>query len=347
MFILDTRRPSMTVECNRTKKLDPVGGIVDEVEWRMRPQLAVSPALPCRVAATRWRTPIMGVAEARAATPDNCYVIGITLRRTNMRFSLGRRVVVDGAVMPGTPLVAAPGTAVRCIFRGPCDELHLHASNEVIAECADKLAEPRPPAWSFDVPPIPHPIVERLARTLLEVEKIDGSVAQFYADCIGIAIIAWLLASSVSSAAHDEPKVAPLPRWRLMRAVDYVQAHLAEPVSLADLAAAAGLTRMYFAAQFRRATGLRPHEYLLRCRIERAQEMLVGTSLSVVDIALSVGFQTQSHFATVFKRFTGQSPYAWQQLTASACHQVRVHARRPPARKVCAPSHSTSPDRGI
>jgi AraC-like DNA-binding protein len=54
-----------------------------------------------------------------------------------------------------------------------------------------------------------------------------------------------------------------------------MDSHLYEPISLSDLAAAAGLSRNYFAAQFRVATGLRPHEYLLRRRIERAQKLLV------------------------------------------------------------------------
>src|SRR6202040_1722705 len=108
-------------------------------------------------------------------------------------------------------------------------------------------------------------------------------------------------------------KVGELARWRLKRAIDYVEAQLDKPRSLADVASASGLTRMHFAAQFRAATGLRPHEYLLRRRIERAQEML-GTGMSVVDVALSVGFQTQSHFTSVFKRFVGQPPRAWRQL---------------------------------
>jgi hypothetical protein len=61
------------------------------------------------------------------------------------------------------------------------------------------------------------------------------------------------------------------------------------------------------------ATGLRPHEYLLRRRIERTQEMLVGTGMSLVDVALSVGFQTQSLFTSVFKRYAGQPPRAWRE----------------------------------
>ena len=63
---------------------------------------------------------------------------------------------------------------------------------------------------------------------------------------------------------------------------------------------------MHFAAQFRSATGLRPHEFLLRRRIDHAQRLLAEPGTRLVDVALSVGFQTQAHFTTVFKRFVGQ-----------------------------------------
>jgi hypothetical protein len=54
----------------------------------------------------------------------------------------------------------------------------------------------------------------------------------------------------------------------------------------------------------------------LRRRIERAQEMLLRTGISLVDVALSVGFQTQSHFTSVFKRYAGQPPRAWRESVA-------------------------------
>jgi len=72
---------------------------------------------------------------------------------------------------------------------------------------------------------------------------------------------------------------------------------------------------MHFAAQFRVATGTRPHDFVLHRRIERAQEMLRDRSLALVDIALCVGFQTQAHFTTVFKRFTGVTPHRWRRST--------------------------------
>jgi AraC family transcriptional regulator len=110
---------------------------------------------------------------------------------------------------------------------------------------------------------------------------------------------------------------SPLPAWRLKRTFAHIEANLSETVTLADLARAAGLTRMHFAAQFRAATGVRPHEFLLRRRIERAQELMQRSNDTLVAIALDVGFQTQAHFTTVFKRFVGVTPQRWRRANAA------------------------------
>jgi len=141
-----------------------------------------------------------------------------------------------------------------------------------------------------------------------------------------MAIVARLRSIARRSILDGQSKIRGLPRWRLKRAVDYIESHLAGPLSLADLASATGLTRMHFAAEFRAATGLRPHEYLLRRRIERSQEMLVATNMSLVNVALAVGFQTQSHYSSVFRRFVGQPPRAWLQ---AQCNEDSPSRRAP------------------
>jgi transcriptional regulator GlxA family with amidase domain len=103
-----------------------------------------------------------------------------------------------------------------------------------------------------------------------------------------------------------------LQKWRLKRVVEFVDANLSNRVSLLDLAAVAGLSRMHFASQFRVATGLRPHEFVLRRRIRRSKELLRTSPMAIVEIAFAVGFQTQAHFTTVFKRFAGHSPRQWR-----------------------------------
>jgi AraC-like DNA-binding protein len=120
-------------------------------------------------------------------------------------------------------------------------------------------------------------------------------------------------------AASPAPRTAgsTLAPWRLRRATDYVETHLGEKISLADLASASGLSRMHFAALFKATTGLRPLKYIQRQRIEYAQAKLANSDLPVVDIALSVGFQSQAHFSTVFKHLVGDSPVRWRQRQTS------------------------------
>ena len=160
-------------------------------------------------------------------------------------------------------------------------------------------------------------VVRQLWRTLEVVDKKQSRLDEVYASAVRLAIASRLLSlrSDRSILAPPSPRgrgKTALPRWRARRVVEYVDAHLDEPISLSDLGAASGLSRNYFAAQFRVATGLRPHEFLLRRRIERAQKMLVETNAPLAEIALSIGFQTQSHFSTVFKRLVGWSPYRWR-----------------------------------
>jgi AraC-like DNA-binding protein len=127
------------------------------------------------------------------------------------------------------------------------------------------------------------------------------------------AIMRWL-GGRLDTRADASQRLASkgLIKWRLTRVLTHIDQHICEPNSLATLAEVAGLSKMYFATQFRVATGCRPHEYILRKRIERAQQMLLDASEPLVSIALAVGFQSQPHFSTVFKRFIGLSPYQWR-----------------------------------
>ena len=141
---------------------------------------------------------------------------------------------------------------------------------------------------------------------------VDLTGSEFDADHLA-AIMRWLGERlSVHSDASRKLTSGGLTKWRLKRVLSYIDQHICEPITLATLAEVAGLSRMYFAAQFRAATGCRPHECVLRKRIQRAQQMLLETSEPLVNIALAIGFQSQAHFSTVFKRFAGLSPYQWR-----------------------------------
>lgn len=156
------------------------------------------------------------------------------------------------------------------------------------------------------------PVIEQLLNQL--GQQGSGTDDGAYGDAIRLAVAArWLrLRAQPAPEPQDDPSKGALQKWRLKRVMAYIDDHLCDTISLADLALTAGLSRMYFAARFRTATGLRPHEYILRRRIDRAKDMLTQSNESLVEIAFNVGFQTQAHFTTVFKRFAGVTPGRWR-----------------------------------
>lgn len=160
-------------------------------------------------------------------------------------------------------------------------------------------------------------VMQRLSDALAATEASDDPNSAICADALRLAILTRQFSRQAGTAsptaeAPSGRNVRSLQKWRLKRVFQYVDENLAAKITLQDLAAVAGLSRMHFAAQFRAAMGMRPHEYLLKRRIERAEELLKRTDTPLVEIALTVGFQTQAHFTTVFKRFAGDTPYQWR-----------------------------------
>jgi AraC family transcriptional regulator len=106
--------------------------------------------------------------------------------------------------------------------------------------------------------------------------------------------------------------------WRLKRALAYIDANLSNSICLMQLARAAGFSRMHFARQFRVSTGLRPHEYVLRKRVDRAKHLLLQSQRSVASIARESGFCNHSHFTNVFREMVGKPPAKWRRYNGSA-----------------------------
>jgi AraC family transcriptional regulator len=283
--------------------------LADEPAWRMLP---AGSSLGSKVIATRWRAAGPQPCEIHHETPREAHLVMVVMNTANIRFSVNGATIHDGVAMPGMFHVTEPGAKVSCLFRGAHELLHLHVPNTLIEEYDRTVPNPSAPHF-LKTGLRKDQMVERLARALLAGDQIGGPLGGHYNECLSAAIVMRLLTSAERAAPSKRPGVAELARWRLRRAIEFVETNLANSISSSEIAAASGLTRMHFAAQFKAATGLRPHEYLLRRRVERAQEMLVQTDMSVVDVALSVGFQSQSHFTVVFNRFVGRPPHAWRQ----------------------------------
>jgi len=164
------------------------------------------------------------------------------------------------------------------------------------------------------------PVIHRLSDALSAIEAADNRHSAICADALRLAILTWKYSRepyreryNTQGAGNQVGRgIRSLQKWRLKRVTKYVDDNLSTKITLQDLATVAGLSRMHFAAQFRAAMRMRPREYVLTRRIQQAEKLLKENEVSLVDVALTVGFQTQAHFTTVFKRFVGDTPYQWR-----------------------------------
>jgi AraC family transcriptional regulator len=246
---------------------------------------------------------------------ESLHCVALNLKCTSVNFEYAGRPLIRGRVPAGVAHVGAPGVAARASFAMPCDVLHLYVSQQVIGECYEDLFG-RPHCGEIvlgDERLLRDPAIERLGQALAVSQTNDTSLGKVFTDSVSLAIISRLVSRQHTRSSRVVRTALELPKWRMTRVMDFIDAHLGEPIGLAEMAESAGLTRMHFAAQFRQASGLRPHEYLLRRRIEHSQSLLLGSSHNVLDVALSCGFRSQAHFTTVFKRFVGETPFSWRK----------------------------------
>jgi AraC family transcriptional regulator len=299
---------------------DPISQIIHrERKWFDIPDRGVADFPLPRISVSRWTGNAGDRREMEAEIDADCHVVGVTLQPVaDVTVFAAGKLIHAGYLPRGSMRVNEPGLPMRGIFLGGYDVLHLRVPNAILAEYANGECSLTRATQLITDHPVVDPVIERLARALIHAEQLGGAFGQSYADGINLAITAQLFGGNTIGAPACRPRVSGLSKWRLKRATEYMTGNLSEPVSLADIAAAAGLSRMYFAAQFRLATGLRPHEYLLKRRIERAQELLLNSRLPLVEIAFEVGFKTQAHFTTVFARLVGETPNVWRQQNNSA-----------------------------
>lgn len=298
-----------------TPRVDAAPGsalVLQEAQWRWPAQAGA--CLPDRpdaigsdaILVSRWRH--HGDAPAAVSHPGHPthHCIALALRTTTVRFFCRDIPVVDGRLVAGSAHVTRPGTPTRAVYGAAADVLHLFVPSHVVAQW-------RPD----DARLIADPALERLGQALVMSDTDDPALGRLFAAGVAQAIVARVMAHHAGPLAPGGNDMTALPQWRLRRAMAFIDANLASPIGLADIAGSAGLTRMYFAAQFRRATGMRPHEYLVRRRIEHAQDLLRRNEGGMLDVAMRCGFRSQAHFTTVFKRLVGDTPYCWRIKTTS------------------------------
>lgn len=156
------------------------------------------------------------------------------------------------------------------------------------------------------------PLIEHIGLALKVELESGGADSRLYAESMAAALSVHLLRRYSSRQPQIRNYTDGLPKYKLKEAIAYIHDHLDQNLTLAELSQLVYMSPHYFATLFKQSTGLTPHHYVTKCRIEKAKQLLAKHELSLVEISHSVGFQNQSHFTRVFRQYTLTTPKAYR-----------------------------------
>jgi AraC family transcriptional regulator len=255
----------------------------------------------------QWEQPY---EDSFAAVEDHLIILHldgpVEVERQLGRTRLKRRVA------PGGQFILPGGFDFWVRLCRPLTSVHLYIRNSLLRDVAADLfagdpdhAEILPCLGEMD------PVIEDLARAANHAMAADESSSSLMADYLSRALAARLL---TRSQTRPQTATAPtLSQTQQTRVQDYIRAHLAHPIGLADLAAIAGTSQTSFARAFKRSTGTSPYRYLTQERIQQASRLLTATTMPIAEIALASGFSHQEHLTRLFHRETGTTPAAYRR----------------------------------
>jgi AraC family transcriptional regulator len=200
----------------------------------------------------------------------------------------------------------------QCDFKGPFDAVQYYVPRRALDDFAyENDAKPISTLrWPRDRR---DPCLTTLTSVLLRALEEERAKNQLFVDQLGLSLLAHFAQAYGDLGSRERVQEGGLAPWQERRAKEIMRVRLASSLTIADVAAECRLTPSHFARSFRRSTGLAPHAFLSRLRIEEAKRLMTTTKLPLADVALICGFGDQSYFTRVFSRSAGMSPGAWRR----------------------------------
>lgn len=255
-----------------------------------------------------------GTAAAMAQPPLDHHYLALHLGGAKHVRRDGEGARLDRDVALASVTVVPAGSAFRWLTRGPIEFSHLYIAPRRLDQACRDIFD-REPAGISLLPRIgwEDPLVTALLQAMLDPAQDASPDGRLARDSWYEALLARLIqAGSTLSVATPRARNALAPRT-FARVKAHIEAHLAENVTLDQLAAVAGLSRFHLCRAFRETTGYPPHAYLTRVRLAAARRLLRGGDLPIRTIAAMCGFASPNQFATSFRRHLGVTPSAYRQ----------------------------------
>jgi AraC family transcriptional regulator len=314
------------------------------------PQEAVPSSVVCSSAPLGWH----GIVVWRRQSPPTTVVLPpLTMHDVVLQLRAGPRLIQDrdgrrheGPWRKGDILIVPAGRPSAWTIEGPVDNLHLSLDPGFVRRVALEACG-MPPAHVEirDVFSGRDPEIACLGHRLLRELTTAGLGGLVYAESLATLLALHLLRTYGVQPPRLCSHTGGLSPHKLRLVQEYIHAHLDQPLGLADLAALVQLSTPHFLRMFKQSTGQAPHQYVLAQRIERAKAYLRTSMLCMTEIALRLGFRTQSHFTMHFRRLTGLTPTAYRHahgVHGSPCSAPARDPRYKPGERDGSAAHSVS-----
>jgi AraC family transcriptional regulator len=225
--------------------------------------------------------------------------------------AIGRRVRTKGA--PGNICITPAGQSIGAYWDKTLDNMGISFDPDFVERTA--IENRFNPSFEFaEIYKKEDSLIQHIGLALLAESESDSPAGRLYAESLVQTLTLHVLKNYSTANVKQETTHGGLSGYRLRRVKEFINANLEEDLSLAEIAAVSELSQYHFARAFRTSTGLTPQQYLMQQRVERAKELLARADLPIVEISLRTGFKNQSHFTTLFRKYTKFTPKLWREL---------------------------------
>jgi len=252
---------------------------------------------------TRWRN-FVG-SYTLPALPDPVFVVHVG-GKNNVR-TWDRDGWSEATSFPGAATIVPATMPTRWLVDGELDVVTFSINSDDVRD-ASLLGQFDKMQFAFS-----DPLGAALSRQILsELYKPSSDGRDAYVAALIDALKAHMMRGP-SIAGQVAFPTSSTSSYRIHNVLGAIARNPEAEHSLDDLSALAGLTPSHFCRVFKRAVGLSPHQYLLKTRLERSQQMLSQSDVSIVSIAEMLGFTSQSHFNRAYRNMFGEAPNAYRK----------------------------------
>ncbi len=159
----------------------------------------------------------------------------------------------------------------------------------------------------------PDPLIYQICLVLTAELVSNGVCSRLYVDSLITTLYIHLLRQYSAREPLIQAYSDGLPKCKLQQVIEYIDEHLTENLSLKEIASVVEISPHYFTSLFKQSTGLSAYQFVIHRRMERAKQLLCRQDLSIAEVSLHVGFQSQSQFTNVFRKYTGATPRVYRE----------------------------------